>query len=309
MSSKLYEELQSKHKRQRAENVELKKKNEELSSAIEVVGMKLTSLQKAVEKVKADIAFKEKEYHQLQEKYKELNNAYEFLLEDNNILLTSSEVENRQLMKRLQDLQKELQVKEDSLTTEQNHLEYLSKELQKRKVRVYELESLIIRKDSIINYVRKRVMDALFNFHGKGLTVELKDDGVYVLLENSLLFPSARWTVKGDGRQALEQLAVALAENPSLNVMVEGHTDSDAFNGHTIIKDNWDLSVMRATSIVKILIANEGVKPEKITAAGRSEYIPVADNNSPEGKAQNRRTEIIITPDLSKLVDLLEEVK
>jgi len=309
VSSKLYKELQSKYELQAAENAELKKKNEELSAAIEVMESELASLQKQVEDMKADTTARAKAYRELQEKYSELNKNYEFLLENNNALLASNEAENRQLMQRLQSLQKELQTKEDSLTTEQNRLEYLSKQLQAREARVYELESLIAKKDSTVNYVRKRVADALLNFEGKGLTVELKDGKVYVSLENSLLFASASWTVDGKGKQALDQLAVVLAENPDLNVMVEGHTDSDEFNGRTAVKDNWDLSVMRATSIVKILTTNKGVKPEKITAAGRSEYVPIATNETDEGKAKNRRTEIIITPDLSELVDLLEEVK
>ncbi len=309
VSSKLYKELQSKYELQATENAELKKKNEELTAAVEVMESELSSLQKAVVNLKADTASSGQKYRQLQEKYSELNRNYEFLLENNNALLASNEAENKQLLLRLQNLQKELQTKEDSLTTEQNRLEYLSRELQKREARVYELESLIAKKDSTLAYVRRRVANALLNFEGKGLTVELKDGKVYISLENSLLFPSASWTVDGKGEEALEQLAVVLAENPDLNVMVEGHTDSDEFKGRTAVKDNWDLSVMRATSIVKILMANEGVKPEKITAGGRSEYVPIATNDTPEGKAKNRRTEIIITPDLSELADLLEEVK
>ncbi|HBF20622.1 MAG TPA: cell envelope biogenesis protein OmpA [Cryomorphaceae bacterium] len=248
-------------------------------------------------------------YRKLKDNFAELNKSYEFLLENNNALLASNQNENKKLMDRLNKLQVELQAKEDSLNTEQDRMAYLSQELQKREARVYELESLISRKDSTVNYVRKRISDALLNFNGKGLTIEQRNGKVYVSLENSLLFPSASWTVDQKGKQALEQLAVVLAENPDLNVMVEGHTDNDEFNGRTAVKDNWDLSVMRATSIVKILTANPGVDPKKITAAGRSEYLPLVPNDSPEGKAKNRRTDIIITPNLGELVDLLEEVK
>jgi chemotaxis protein MotB len=113
--------------------------------------------------------------------------------------------------------------------------------------------------------------------------------------------------VQEEGTKALQDLAEVLAQNPDLNVMVEGHTDADAFNGRTAVKDNWDLSVMRATSIVKIITANPGVRKENIIAAGRSEYVPIATNDSPEGKAKNRRTEIIITPDLSELSDILDK--
>ncbi|MDZ7845298.1 MAG: OmpA family protein [Owenweeksia sp.] len=123
-----------------------------------------------------------------------------------------------------------------------------------------------------------------------------------------MLFPSGSWTVNKNGKKALDQLAAVLAENPELNVTVEGHTDSDPFNGSGAVKDNWDLSVMRATAIVKILTDNAGVVPKRITAAGRSEFVPIATNETKDGKAKNRRTEIIITPDMSQIVKVLGEV-
>ena len=249
------------------------------------------------------------DYRKLCEKYTDLNKNYEFLLENNNALMASNQAENKKLIAKLNTLQQDLQAKEDSLTNEQQRLDYLSKELQKREARVYELESTIAEQDKLVNEVRNKLKEALFNFEGKGLTVEMRNGKVYVSLENSLLFPSGSWTVESRGKEALDQLAKVLAQNPDLNVMVEGHTDSDAFNGKTAVKDNWDLSVMRATSIVKIITANKGVNPAKITAAGRSEYVPIASNETPEGKAKNRRTEIIITPDLDKIVKVLGEVK
>ena len=128
-------------------------------------------------------------------------------------------------------------------------------------------------------------------------------------MENSLLFSSGSWTVDDKGKKALTDLAQVLAENTDLDVVVEGHTDNDEFRGRTAVKDNWDLSVMRATAIVKILTANKNVDPKKITAAGRSEYLPLVSNDTEEGKATNRRTEIIITPDLGELMKFLEEAK
>lgn len=309
VSSKIHKELQSKCKAMEVENTDLRKENEELTAQLQQSESELARLKKEMEQIKKDTLVLASKFRKLKGDFTDLNKSYEFLLENNNALLASNQSENKKLMDRLNKLQTELQAKEDSLNTEQDRMAYLSQELQKREARVYELESLIARKDSTVNYVRKRISDALLNFNGKGLTVEQRNGKVYVSLENSLLFPSASWTVDQKGKQALEQLAVVLAENPDLNVIVEGHTDDDAFNGRTAVKDNWDLSVMRATSIVKILTANPGVDPKKITAAGRSEYIPLASNDSPEGKAKNRRTEIIITPNLGELVELLEEVK
>ncbi len=104
----------------------------------------------------------------------------------------------------------------------------------------------------------------------------------------------------------MENIAGVLAENNDINILVEGHTDNDPYNGSGTIKDNWDLSVMRATSVVKILTGAANLSQDRVTAAGRGEFLPLAPNDSAENKAKNRRTEIILTPDLSELADLLE---
>ena len=308
VSSKLHKELQAKYKDLDEQNVALRKQNDELKAELGKATDDITALSNKLEQTTAEANQVRESYQSVLDKYKELNKNYEFLLESNNALLSSNQAENRKLMEKLNKLQTELQAKEDSLKGEQEKLNYLSSELQKREARVYELESLIAEQEQKVNAVRNKLKEALYNFEGKGLTVEQRDGKVYVSLENSLLFPSGSWTVNSNGKKALDQLAEVLAENPDLNVMVEGHTDSDAFYGGSAVKDNWDLSVMRATAIVKILADNEEVNPATITAAGRSEYLPIASNETAEGKAKNRRTEIIITPDLSKIVKVLSEV-
>lgn len=309
VSSKIHKDLQAKYSDLETENTSLRVENEKLEANLEAANQKISELESELANLKAAKGTSEESLANLQKKYKELNQSYEYLLDNNNALLASNQKENQHLVDKLNRLQKELNSKEDSLRSEQERLAYLATELQKREARVYELESLIAKKDSTVLMVRSRLKDALLNFDGKGLTVEIRDGKVYVSLENSLLFPSASWTVEPEGKKALQELAKVLAENPDLNVMVEGHTDSDEFRGRTAVKDNWDLSVMRATSIVKILTENEGVNRANITAAGRSEYVPIATNETPEGKAKNRRTEIIITPDLSELSTLLEETR
>jgi chemotaxis protein MotB len=169
---------------------------------------------------------------------------------------------------------------------------------------VNELESLLARKDSTAAYFRQRIADALLGFENRGLTVSMRNGQVYVSLDNRLMFASGSWDVQADGATALGQLAKVLAENKDLRIAVEGHTDDDAYFGKTSVKDNWDLSVMRATSVVKILV-NKGIEPQRVQAAGRGEFMPVAANDSPENKARNRRTEIIITPNLDELVNLV----
>ncbi len=307
VSSKIHQELQAKYRELDEQNVALRKENDELKSDLGQAQDRLNRLEKDLARAAEDTTTMGRKYRSLQNKYRELNKNYEFLLENNNALMASNQAENQKLIKKLNTLQLELQAKEDSLASEQDKLDYLSTELQKREARVYELESLIAQQESKVNEVRKKLKDALFNFEGKGLSVEQRNGKVYVSLENSLLFPSGSWNVQSRGKEALDELAKVLASNKDLNVLVEGHTDSDAFNGSTAIKDNWDLSVMRATSIVKILTDNPGVDPQRITAAGRSEYLPIASNETREGKAKNRRTEIIITPNLDELMQVLGE--
>ena len=137
--------------------------------------------------------------------------------------------------------------------------------------------------------------------------MENRNGKVYVSLDNRLLFQSAQWSLNDGAKEALQSLASVLAENPELNITVEGHTDSDAFRGRTAVEDNWDLSVMRATAVVKELSSKEGVDPSRIIASGRGEFFPLVENDTDENKAKNRRTEVIITPDLSALSDLLKE--
>lgn len=309
VSSKVHKELQAKYLKATSENEQLRTDKQKLEARVAELTAEMERAQTRAGKLADDTTRLGQEVRRLAGNYADLNKSYEFLLENNNSLLASNARENKALLQRLEGLQEQLQIKQDSLRIEKDRLGFLAEQLQARESRVNELESIISRKDSIVEYVRGRVANALLGFEGKGLTVEMKNGKVYVSLENSLLFPSASWTVDEKGKQALERLAVVLAENRDLQVMVEGHTDNDPFLGRTAVKDNWDLSVMRATSIVKILTSNKGVDPKRITAAGRSEYLPLASNETAQGKAKNRRTEIIITPDLGELADLIEELK
>jgi chemotaxis protein MotB len=206
--------------------------------------------------------------------------------------MAKSAAESTALIEELELLQGKLQAKEDSLMM--------------REKRVNELERALERKDSAMNFVRARLTDALLGFEGKGLSIYTKNGQVYVSMENSLLFASGSYSVSTRGQEALRNIAGVLAANPDINVLVEGHTDNDPFNGSGVIKDNWDLSVMRATSVVKIMMDAAKLSKERITAAGKGEFSPLVPNNSAENKAKNRRTEIILTPDLSELAELLE---
>jgi len=237
----------------------------------------------------AALGHKNREWHS---KYDKLNQQYEYVLNNNSTLLAASAKENMALMEQLELLQNKLQAKEDSLLI--------------REKRVNELEDAIARKDSAMNYLRNKIANALTGFEGKGLTIYTKNGQVYVSMENSLLYPSGSYTVSKRGEEALKNIAGVLAENKDINVLVEGHTDNDPFNGTGVIKDNWDLSVMRATAVVKILTTSAKLSQDRITAAGKGEFSPLVPNNSAENKAKNRRTEIILSPDLSELAEIIE---
>ena len=158
-----------------------------------------------------------------------------------------------------------------------------------------------------LQLLKKSLSDALLNFEGNGLTVEQRDGKVYVSMENKLLFKSGSWAVGSEGRQAIEQLGSVLAENPDIAVLIEGHTDNVPYQGNGQIAGNWDLSTKRATAIVTILRENASINAENLTAAGRGEFAPVATNDTPEGKAKNRRIEVILTPKLDELSRLLKD--
>ena len=181
-------------------------------------------------------------------------------------------------------------------------------ELSKGLERVGELERLVIEKEQNLSLLKKNLSDALLSFKGKGLTVEQRNGKVYVSMENKLLFKSGSWTVGNEGKKAINQLSNVLAENPEINVRIEGHTDNVPYSGDGPIKNNWDLSTKRATSIVQLLLNNKQILPQNITAAGRGEFLPVGPNSNEKGKSSNRRIEVILTPQLDAITELLENL-
>ena len=172
-----------------------------------------------------------------------------------------------------------------------------------------ELEALIAAKEASMRKLKETLSKALNGFEGKGLTVEQKNGKVYVSMENKLLFKSGSWAVNSEGKTAVVEVGKVLGDNPDISVLIEGHTDDDPFGGSGPIADNWDLSTKRATAIVAILSENKAVNKQNLTAAGRGEFSPLASNASAEGKAKNRRIEIILTPRLDEISKMLDEIK
>ncbi len=202
-------------------------------------------------------------------------------------------------------LNKHLSAKEKELLELQANINRLSEDLQKREQRIQELQKVLDDKERASRELRDKVANALLGFKDKGLTVYEKDGKVYVSLSEQLLFKTGSIKVDEKGEDALKQLSAVLKDQKDLHVMVEGHTDDVPFKGTSNgISDNWDLSVLRATSITKIL-THAGMDPKRVTAAGHGEYSPMAEGKTAEARAKNRRTDIILTPNLDELYKIL----
>ena len=299
VSTKVHRTLQEKYDILTNEADQLRQQSETRASENTELQREIGEVRRTVSILVEDTTASFERMRTLQTKYDRLSKQYDYLLDNNSTLIAASARENKALMDEIATMQSRLQAKEDSLNTERRLLE-------KGRTRMEELERIIGRQDSTVNYVRQKVADALLGFTGKGLTVNMRDGKVYVSLENSLLFAPGSWEVAPNGKIALQNLAGVLAENQDISILVEGHTDNDPYHGQSQVRDNWDLSVMRATNVVKILTTNASLDSKRITAAGRGEFVPLVDNDSPANKAVNRRTEIILTPDLSELANLLE---
>lgn len=215
------------------------------------------------------------------------------------ILKTGSTSEIEMLMDELQTARLNLNQREDRLREAE-------KELEDRNAKLIELQNILAQKDQAVKDLKNKVMQALTGFTNNGLTVHEKNGKVYVSMDEKLLFKTGKWDVDPNGQRALQDLSRLLADNTDINIMVEGHTDNVPMRGSGEVKDNWDLSVMRATAVTKILTQNPNIDPQRIIAAGRSEYVPLTDNETAEGRQMNRRTEIILTPKLDELLEILE---
>ena len=178
-------------------------------------------------------------------------------------------------------------------------------ELADRIARVDELEGLIARQKKAMVDLKEKLSAALLNFEDKGLRVEARDGKVYVSMENKLLFKSGSWAIEPEGQLAISSLGKVLADNPDISILIEGHTDNIPYSGRGSLKGNWDLSTKRATSIVNTLLKNIEILPQNLTAAGRGEYLPIATNSTREGRATNRRIEVILSPQLDEITQII----
>jgi len=299
VSTKKFSEEERRRKSCEEEAAALKAQNQELQT-------ENTELTARLDKLRGDLTRLSSDTSRLGQKIRDLKGDYASLQQSYQDLLDNTEKLSRGSKAEIQRIMSELQLAQEKVIWKQDSLRALELELAAKQKSLIELQRILARKDSAVQALRAKVTKALLGFEGKGLSIEIRNGKVYVSLEESLLFKSGSWEVNERGASALRQLAEVLEANPDINVLIEGHTDNVPYRGAGQVKDNWDLSVMRATAIVKILTRNPRVNPARLTAAGRSEYLPVATNVTAEGKAKNRRTEIILTPRLDELFKIIE---
>lgn len=195
----------------------------------------------------------------------------------------------------------------DNYTSSSSKVTQLSSDLQKREERLKEVEEALKKRDAATNALKDKLQQALLGFQNSGLTVDIRDGKVYVSLADKLLFPSGSIIIDQHGKDALKQLAIVLNKEPDINMAVEGHTDDKKVHNLGQIKDNWDLSVLRATSVTRYLTEVENIDPKRLTATGKSQYQPADPGTTPEALAKNRRIEIVLTPKLDELYNLIKQ--
>jgi chemotaxis protein MotB len=282
---------------------QLKKKNDDCTE-------KNASLVASIAQLEAEKGDKEKTISALKDTIETCQMQLDENLEYIRNLGTSLDAQRQNLAQEINEKNKTLAAKELELNTalakaeaERARLEQLRKELEKTSQRVKDLEAELSKKERAVRELKEAIAKALAGFEKLDIKVEYRNGKVYVILPEKLLFASGSIDVDPKGCEALIEIGKALNKQPDVQMAIEGHTDNIPMKG--IIKDNWDLSVLRATSIARILIADANMNPKRIQAVGRGDTQPVAGNDTPEGRAKNRRTEIVLTPQLDKILEIL----
>jgi chemotaxis protein MotB len=300
VSQKKFLELEDEFGTLQRVNTQLNRKLDECNSEKTALEDELTYSKDRIEVLKSQRDDLTKDLQASKSTLEKLNDSYDALEQNSSQALAANSKQNRELLE-------QLELKESALAKEQNRLEQLQKDLQARSNRIEELQSLIADKEQKMISLKENLSRALTNFEGQGLSVELRDGKVYVSMENKLLFASGSWNVGGEGQKAVKELGKVLADNPDIAVLIEGHTDNVPYGGNGPLTDNWDLSTKRATEVLKLLLKNGNINPQNLTAAGKGEFAPLAPNSSEEGKAKNRRIEVVLTPKLDEISKLLSE--
>lgn len=300
---KKYQDLEANYKKCQESESSYKTKAIDYENQMKELNVQVGVLKAGLATLQKDTALLGDAHRQLKVDYEKTKQLNQVLEEKYNKLLKSGSSENATLIRDLEATRVELQTKEDRLNKLEKELTVRENAIKVKEARINELESMLRNKDEASKLLKEKIASALRGFTDKGISVEERDGKIYVSMEAQLLFESGKTGVNAEGKKAIINLAVVLESQKDIDILVEGHTDVDVLKSAAHPTDNWELSVLRATSVVKIMLANSEMDPKHISAAGRSEFHPVDPNN----KAKNRRIEIIITPDLSELFELISK--
>ena len=301
-----YAELELKYKRSQDELTYMTAENQNCQDAKKSLAAQLAALTAEAEKLTADTVRLYRKARTCEMEYEKAQKEYDELLRNFAEVSSSNQSTIDGLLGDRDRYKDELALKEKMLNMQQDSLAKARTELMLKEQRINEMQSILAQKDAEVKALKEKVMNALKGFEGSGLNVYEKGGKVYVSMDDKLLFASGSWTLNEQGLNAIKQLAKVLENEKEISVLIEGHTDNVPYRGSGQIKDNWDLSVMRATAVVKALLENGDIAPVRLSASGRSEYLPLDENNTPEARAKNRRTEIILTPNLDELFQLIQ---
>lgn len=315
VSGKKFRELQNTSRQAMIDRDDYKAENLTLTMQNKETALKVANLEKELSTLQSNLSIAELERNRAKDEIATLSGRYNDLQNAQEDLVKGNVSETKKLLSELQAAQENLKQKEDmmrqleqTMDLKKVSLDELTLELDKKNARMAELEKILDVQKKTVMDLKNKVSEALLGFENNGLSITNKNGKVYVSLEEKLLFKSASWEIDANGRNALKKLAGVLEKNPDIQVTIEGHTDNVPYNpGVGQLKDNWDLSVKRATTVVRVLLEGSRIKPSRLTAAGRSEYSPVENADTPDARQKNRRTEIVLTPDLTELYKIIDK--
>lgn len=307
------EELQLSYDDLKSQFEEMKTLKEFGEKSLADLQTRFGNLSNDYENLKSECDQQREDFDKTKASYEILNRNYKELVNSNENTKKDLRYELERLDKQLNDKKRELFSKESSLLAKEKEANDLKKDLDKlaeslreRENRVNELESKLAAQETAVNDLKNRLTNSLIGYKNSGISVIEKDGKVYVSLDNSLLFQSGKIDIDWKGKTALLKVAESLQNIEDFDIMVEGHTDNIPMKSSTI-KDNWDLSVLRATSVVRYLTTEGKMDPIKIIPSGRSKYLPVDSSKTKEARAKNRRIEIILSPKLDSIIELLKD--
>jgi chemotaxis protein MotB len=324
---KQFDDLKKKSETFQESNLQLKDENRKLTVETNELDGQIINLQRRVVDFEERSKALSQRNEELEYANQRLTQSQKELERQISILKEGSSEEISKLLSELQLFQSDLQDREDRvrqaqelLKRQQDQLGQAQAELKEKEqklqesqaiqaeqqAKLMELQDALDKQKQAVTDLRNKLNHALRGFYDQGLSVYEKNGKVYVSLEENLLFRTGSYNLDPKGQEALKSLSEVLANNAEIYIMVEGHTDDVPLSGTGAVKDNWDLSVMRATAVTKIILNNKRIDPKRITAAGRGEYFPLDPAKTPEARRKNRRTDIILTPNLSEVFQIIQ---